>query len=221
VINIYIGYDEHHSITYDACKFSIIKGNSKYDINVIPINYNTINSYDRIMDKYESTQFSFARFWVPYESNYKGISIFCDSDFIFMDSIDNLIDLYDDRYAIMCCQHNYTPNSDIKMNGKIQSSYPRKNWSSLMIFNNEHPKNKTLNPLTLNNQSGAFLHRFNWLDDNEIGSLPLDWNYLVGYYTGKDPKALHYTDGGPWLKGYENCKYSDIWYEHKNKICKK
>ncbi len=149
MINIYIGYDEHHSITYDACKFSIIKGNSKYDINVIPINYNTINSYDRIMDKYESTQFSFARFWVPYESNYKGISIFCDSDFIFMDSIDNLIDLYDDRYAIMCCQHNYTPNSDIKMNGKIQSSYPRKNWSSLMIFNNEHPKNKTLNPLTL------------------------------------------------------------------------
>lgn len=213
-INIYIGLDEPHLETFDVCKYSILEKNKKYNINIQPINYNTVKEYDREKDQYESTQFAFARFFAPYLSGFKGISIFLDGDFLLLESIDKLLDLYNPKYALQCCQHDYIPKESVKMGGKKQAAWPRKNWSSLMIINNEHPKNKTLTPTTINNQSGAFLHRFKWLDDAEIGSLPLQWNWLVNWYTEPDdgyPLAIHYTEGGPWLKEYEDCEYSDLW----------
>ena len=213
-INIYIGLDEPHLEAFDVCKYSILEKNKKYNINIQPINYNTVKEYDREKDQYESTQFAFARFFAPYLSGFKGISIFLDGDFLLLESIDKLLDLYNPKYALQCCQHDYIPKESVKMGGKKQAAWPRKNWSSLMIINNEHPKNKTLTPTTINNQSGAFLHRFKWLDDAEIGSLPLQWNWLVNWYTEPDdgyPLAIHYTEGGPWLKEYEDCEYSDLW----------
>jgi len=213
-INIYIGLDEPHLEAFDVCKYSILEKNKKYNINIQPINYNTVKEYDREKDQYESTQFAFARFFAPYLSGFKGISIFLDGDFLLLESIDKLLDLYNPKYALQCCQHDYMPKESVKMGGKKQAAWPRKNWSSLMIINNEHPKNKTLTPTTINNQSGAFLHRFKWLDDAEIGSLPLQWNWLVNWYTEPDdgyPLAIHYTEGGPWLKEYEDCEYSDLW----------
>ena len=219
-IKIFIGLDIKHQIAYDVCKESILRFDSKYELEIKPINYKTVTSYSRPKNKFESTDFSFARFWTPFESNFEGISIFMDSDFLFLESIDNLIDLYDSKKAVMCCKHNYTPKSDVKMDGKIQTAYPRKNWSSLIIFNNEHKKNKALEPWMLNTLTGSYLHRFNWLADRDIGSLPLEWNWLVGYYkseSGFNPKALHFTDGGPWLKDYKNCEYNKLWkdcYEH-------
>jgi lipopolysaccharide biosynthesis glycosyltransferase len=213
-INIYIGLDEPHLEAFDVCKYSILEKNKKYNINIHPINYNTVKEYNRKKDQYESTQFAFARFFAPYLSDFKGISIFLDGDFLLLESIDKLLDLYNPEYALQCCQHDYKPKESVKMGGKIQAAWPRKNWSSLMIINNEHPKNKTLTPTTINNQSGAFLHRFKWLDDAEIGSLPLQWNWLVNWYTEPDdgyPLALHYTEGGPWLKEFKNCEYSGLW----------
>jgi lipopolysaccharide biosynthesis glycosyltransferase len=214
-IKIYIGLDEPHQIAYNKCKKSILQKNNKYDIDILPINYNTVKEYERKKDPYESTQFAFARFFTPYLSNYEGISIFVDGDFLFLESIDKLIDLYDKKYAVMCCQHqDYFPKNLAKMDGKPQTTYPRKNWSSLMLFNNEHHKNKTLNPMTINNQSGAFLHRFKWLEDEEIGELPIQWNWLVDWYKEPDdgkPLALHFTEGGPWLEEYKNCEYSQLW----------
>lgn len=213
-INIFVGLDEPNAISYETCVSSIKRGNKRYELNIQPINYNTIPQYTRERDPYESTQFAFARFFVPYLSNFTGVSIFMDGDFLFMDSIDKLIDLYDSQYAIMCCMHDYNPTNIVKMDGKPQTQWPRKNWSSLMMFNNEHPKNKTLTPSTINNQSGAFLHRFRWLEDNEIGPIPLQWNWLVGWYkepADGTPKALHYTEGGPWLDGFEDCEYAKNW----------
>ena len=121
------------------------------------------------------------------------------------------------KRQIQCCKHDYNPTNLQKMDGKPQTSWPRKNWSSLMIFNNEHPKNKTLNPMTINNQSGAFLHRFRWLEDEEIGSLPLQWNWLVDWYKEPDdgkPLALHFTEGGPWLEEYRDCDYALDWLNY-------
>lgn len=216
--NIFIGLDEPSEIAFQKCKTSILKHNTRYNISIHAINYNNVKEYDRIKDKYESTQFAFARFFTPFISEYNGVSIFCDGDFLFIDSIDNLLDLYDPKFALQCCKHEYKPNNLTKMGGKLQSNYPRKNWSSLMIFNNEHPKNKTLNPETINNQSGAFLHRFKWLEDEEIGNIPIEWNWLVGYYKENNnfkPKALHFTDGGPWLEEYKDCEYNKMWVEYE------
>lgn len=216
-LNVFIGLDSSHKIAYDVCRFSIIS-NTNLKINVFPINRYNVPVYNRPIDKTESTDFSFARFFVPYCSDFKGVSIFVDGDFLFLKDIKNLIDLFDDRFAIMCCKHNYIPTQKFKMDGKIQTIFPKKNWSSLMIFNNSHPKLRTLNPDTINCQSGAFLHQFKFLDEDEVGSIPVEWNWLVGWYKESSefyPKALHFTEGGPWLEQYKNVEYSDVFNTYK------
>ena len=129
-------------------------------------------------------------------------------DIIFIEDIKELFDQIDKRYAVMCVHHDYTPKEGEKMDGQKQLNYPRKNWSSMMLFNCEHPKNRKLTKEFINNPDidGKFLHRFSWLSDNQIGKLSHEWNWLVGWYKepqdGK-PKALHYTEGGPWFKEYK------------------
>jgi len=100
------------------------------------------------------------------------------------------------------------------MDGQVQTVYPRKNWSSMVLWNCAHPKNKILTPELLNKETPQFLHRFSWLEDEDIGSLPHEYNWLVGWYKEpKDgaPKILHYTEGGPWFDGYRDCEYADVW----------
>jgi hypothetical protein len=115
----------------------------------------------------------------------------------------------------MVVKHHYTPKSAVKMNDKVQTTYPKKNWSSLVLWNCEHPANKILTPALVNTASSAYLHQFKWLKDSDIGELDKTWNWLAGYYTGETPKAIHYTDGGPWL-GIAG-EHSEEWLEFLNK----
>ena len=107
------------------------------------------------------------------------------------------------------------------MDGKEQTIYPRKNWSSLVLWNCGHPSNKTVTKDYVNdpNTTGKILHRFSWLEDHEIGSISHEWNWLAGWYKEPDdgkPKAIHYTEGGPWFKDYRNCEYSELWKSSLN-----
>tara|TARA_S200002703_G_scaffold110583_1_gene96212 strand:- start:233 stop:604 length:372 start_codon:yes stop_codon:yes gene_type:complete len=114
----------------------------------------------------------------------------------------------------MCVQHDYTPKEGTKMDGQKQTIYPRKNWSSVMLFNCSHPSNKKLTMDLVNNPkiNGAYLHRFSWLRDNEIGKLQHTWNYLVGVYNDiEKPNLIHYTEGGPWFENYRDCEFADVW----------
>jgi lipopolysaccharide biosynthesis glycosyltransferase len=215
---IFIGYDSRESICYDVCKFSIYE-NTKKNVEIIPIKLDEIaNIYKREKDPLAATEFSYSRFLVPFLCDYKGIALFCDCDFIFLEDIQGIFDLYDDKYSAMVCKHDYIPTNAVKMDGCIQSSYPKKNWSSLILWNCSHPKNKILTPELINNQTGKFLHRFEWLDEEDIGDIPITWNWLVGWYKEPidgNPKGLHYTEGGPWFENYKNCEYSEIWLEYK------
>lgn len=216
-MNIHVGYDDAQDIAYEICKYSIIKNAHRKDISISKINCDTVVGYDRSYDPLASTPFTYARFYIPFINQYKGFSIFCDGDFLFLDDIQNLIDQFDPQYAVQVVKHDYTPSNTVKMNDKPQSVYPRKNWSSLILWNNEHPKNKTLDLNLLNGATGSFLHQFQWLDDGDIGEISYDWNWLVGWYneTPKmSPKALHFTEGGPWLKPIED-KYDCIWESYK------
>jgi len=98
----------------------------------------------------------------------------------------------------------------MKMDGQMQHVYPRKNWSSVMLFNNS--KCKMLTPDIVNTETPMYLHRMLWADD-KIGSLPPKFNFLAGYYDFEEeqPILIHYTDGGPWFKEYSNCSYSELW----------
>jgi lipopolysaccharide biosynthesis glycosyltransferase len=170
--------------------------------------------YTRDVDVLASTEFSFTRFLTPLLNGYDGWALFIDCDMLFIESPDKLFELADDKYAVMCVKHDYIPKSTIKMDGKTQHLYPRKNWSSVMLFNCSHPSNQRLTREVVNTESGAFLHQMQWLKDEEIGELPKEWNWLVGWHKEPEdgtPKLLHYTEGGPWFKGYEDCEYADEW----------
>ena len=214
--NIYIGYDWEQDVAYEMCKRSIEQFSS-VETTIHKINCNTVPGYSREFDPLSSTPFTYARFYVPVINNFKGFSLFCDGDFLFLEDVKNLFDVFDPKYAIQVVKHDYAPTNTIKMNNKIQTVYPKKNWSSLILWNNEHPKNKQLTLELLNKETGRFLHQFKWLEDNEIGSISLEWNWLVGWYHENEfqkPKALHFTEGGPWLKPAENM-YDEAWLEFK------
>jgi len=215
-LNVYIGWDSREPKAYDVCVKSILKHASK-KINIYPLklkDLRNIKFYTRPDDELSSTEFTFSRFLVPYLNSYKGNALFCDSDFLFLDDIVKIFEMADKDKAIQCCKHDYKPASEFKMEGARQYLYPRKNWSSLMLFNCEHEANIPLTKELANTESGQYLHRFQWLSDDLIGDIPIEWNWLVGWYKeglNGHPKALHYTEGGPWHKGYENCEYSELW----------
>jgi len=223
---IYIGYDSREKIASCVCKYSIKK---RASINVC-IKYlnrkKLINKkkFKRKEDRLSSTEFTFTRFLVPYLENYKGWSIFCDCDFLFIDDIKKIFKLADPKYAVMCVKHKYKPKNKMKMDGKKQLIYPRKNWSSLILWNCGHPENKKLTKKLVNTESGKYLHRFGWLKNKYIGEISKEWNWLVGLYKSPrdgNPKALHFTEGGPWFDNYKNTEYSSKWLLEREKYFKK
>ena len=216
-MKVFVGYDTREDIAYQVCKHSLEARNSTVDVRpLIQKELREQGWYTRPIDKLASTEFTFTRFLVPELCNFDGWALFCDSDIIFIEDIKKLFDQADDKYAVMCAQHDYTPKEGIKMDGQTQTVYPRKNWSSVVLFNCGHPSNKQLDMKLVNNEniSGAYLHRFSWLDDSEIGQISHEWNWLTDWYEeGKDgtPKALHYTEGGPWFENYRNCGWHSTW----------
>ena len=209
---IYIGYEEREHKAYQVCESSIKR---RSNIDIVKLRSQDIPEYNRDWGEPQSTDFTFTRFWVPYLSDYKGWSFFVDCDFVFLADPLEILENVDPSKAVYVVKHpGYIPNSQIKMDGIAQHRAYRKNWASFTLFNNEHPKNSTLTPHYLNNyRPGIDFHQFRWLDDEDIGSLPLEWNCMDDYYHLENPKAIHYTDGGPWFDNYQETMYSDIWNE--------
>ena len=213
-MTIYVGYDSREDVAYRVLKSSIKRQSSRRIQPLIQSQLRESGIYTRDVDVLASTEFSFTRFLTPLLNGYDGWALFIDCDMLFIESPDKLFELADDKYAVMCVKHDYIPKSTIKMDGKTQHLYPRKNWSSVMLFNCSHPSNQRLTREVVNTESGAFLHQMQWLKDEEIGELPKEWNWLVGWHKEPEdgtPKLLHYTEGGPWFKGYEDCEYADEW----------
>ena len=210
ISQIYIGYEEREHRAYEVCKYSLERRNPK-DVKVIRLRSQDISEYERNWGEPQSTDFTFTRFWVPYLSGYKGYSIFVDCDFLFQAPIWELEKYVDPDCAVSLVKHpEYIPHSLVKMDKIVQHRSYRKNWASLMVFNNAHPDNQWLTPERLNNwRPGIDFHHINWTD--KIGSLPLEWNCLDGYYHLTEPKAIHYTDGGPWFDDYQETMYSHLW----------
>jgi len=214
-MKIFVGYDTREDIAYQVCEYSIYKHSDSAE--VIPLNQNILRQdkwYWRGEDKLASTEFTFTRFLVPALANYEGWALFCDSDIVFLRDVKELFDQADPKYAVMCVQHDYTPKEGTKMDGQKQTIYPRKNWSSVMLFNCGHPSNAKLTMDLVNDPeiNGAYLRRFSWLKDEEIGELDHTWNYLVGVYDDiETPKLIHYTEGGPWFENYRDCEFAGLW----------
>jgi lipopolysaccharide biosynthesis glycosyltransferase len=165
-----------------------------------------------------ATEFAIARFLVPelvrrQNGDVHGWALFMDCDVLVRANLYELKALLDDSKAVMCVKHDHRPSFNVKMDGQEQTSYPRKNWSSVMAINVDHPANDVLDVELVNARPGRDLHRFCWLEDEHIGGLPPTWNYLVGHTEAvRDPKIVHFTDGGPWFEGFRNVPYADEWF---------
>jgi len=207
MIKIFIGYDSREDVAYQVCKYSISKRTPNTIIKpLIKKELEEQGWYNRPVDKLASTEFTFTRFLVPALMAHKGWALFIDCDMLLQSDITELFKCADEKYAVMVVKHEFHPTHTVKMDGKKQSRYPRKNWSSVMLFNCGHPSNKILTKELVNDErkDGAYFHRFSWLKDEEIGSLHHEWNWLVGHYHIGDgkPKLIHYTEGGPWFNNY-------------------
>lgn len=218
---IFVGYDSREDIAWEVCRHSLLR-HANDDLTVIPIRQQPLRElglYTRPLDSRSSTEFSITRFLTPYLAAQPGWVVFCDCDFLFTVDIQTVFEGLDSSKAVYCVQHDYTPAHSVKMDGKQQTVYPRKNWSSFMLFNCDHPEVRALTPAVVNSAEPAYLHRFQWVSDPEsIGALDLDWNFLVGEYAKpeKTPRVLHYTVGGPWFDDWSGCDYADLWLHERD-----
>ena len=211
-MKVFVGYDRREDLAYKVCKHSL----EKFGNEVRPIVQDEMRElgwYDRPVDTQAATEFSLTRFLTPYwaiKTHSDQFVAFVDCDFLFTVNVEDVLQEIDKSKAISVVKHNYIPKSSMKMDGQVQHTYPRKNWSSFIVFNLCHPAVRNLTPSVVNTSTPAYLHRFEWVADDDIGELDKTWNFLVGEYEPEGtPKAIHYTLGGPWF-GID-CDYGDLW----------
>ncbi len=215
-IRIFIGYDEREAVAYHVLSHSIMK-RSTMPVQIIPIYRGNLGGiFDRERGKNESTDFSISRFMVPCLSDYEGWSIFMDSDMLCLGDIAELARFMtlSTRWtqAVHVVKHGKLQEAGIKFLGEKQLPYEKKNWSSVMLFNNALCRNLTQEYVA--SATGLELHQFKWTTDDRIGSLPKDWNHLVGVQDeNAKAKLVHYTLGIPCFRGYEHCEYSREWFK--------
>ena len=216
-INIVVGFDQRESIAYHTFCQSIIE-KASLPVSFLPLAINTLKDYKEThTDK--SNDFVYSRFLTPHLQDFKGWAIFADGDMICQADIKELWDLRDTSKALLVVKHDYQTKSHQKYLGNINENYPRKNWSSVILWNCAHPKHRILTSEFIANQTGKYLHRFSWLDDDDIGELPPEWNWLaIEYPENKNAKLIHYTLGTPCFKDYRNTEMADIWHDTQRRI---
>lgn len=217
MIKVFIGYDPKEVAAFNVLSHSIHE-HASLPVSITPIMLSQLKSiYKRERNPLQSTEFSFSRFLTPYLSAYDGWSIFMDCDMLMTEDIVNLWNMRDDRYAVMCVKHDHQPKEDIKFLNAVQTKYQKKNWSSVMMFNNK--RCKALTPDYVNTATGLELHQFKWLDNDAlIGEIPARWNHLVGYSeTNPDAALIHFTSGGPYFNEYAKCEHAQAWFDAKQR----
>lgn len=243
---IYIGYDVRDHRAYDVLCASIKKHSTK-EYPIVPLvepvlrriglfrrthksyESNPKQKYDAFDHKPYSTDFTFTRFLVPHLNLHSGLALFMDADMFVRSDIREIFDVYgrNKEYAIQVVKHNYNPDEGTKLDGVKQTRYNRKNWSSFMLWNCDHEKNRALTVDDVNLRSGSWLHSFGWLDDDEIGSINEEWNWLDGHSPATtEAKNVHFTTGGPWFESWNTTRkidevYSAEWMDAEQDITRK
>lgn len=219
----YLGYDAREDIVFKVAKDSLQRTTPAADIRaLVQDNLRAWGYYDRKPDENAATGFSLTRFLVPCLMEHEQAwAIYADCDFLFTRNVfERLMPHLNEAVPLYCVKHNYVPKTQTKMGGKPQHHYPRKNWSSFMVFNCGHEANALLTPAVVNAAEPGWLHQMRWLDGYEIGELPAEFNFLVGEYTPPEdaaglmapthrtPTCLHYTLGigvfNPPVQDYAN-----------------
>jgi hypothetical protein len=253
MLKVFVGWDPREAAAYQVCVRSLVT-RSSVRLEVQPLVLSHLRAlglyrrahewrdgvlWDSISDAPMATEFALSRFLVPCLAGWGGWVLYCDSDFLWRADVAELLALSAPRHAVMVVQHRHRPGETVKMTGQAQLRYPRKNWSSLMLWNCSHRDNRALTPAVVGAWPGRSLHGFAWLDDHRIGALPEAWNWLEGWSDPPSPegfggharhspdgiggharhspegdggpKAVHYTRGTPDMAGREDAAYAEEW----------
>lgn len=221
MIPVYTGYDPREAQAFHVFTQSLID-QAKHPLAIIPLALPLLRGYTETHTD-GSNAFIYSRFLVPHLQGYKGWAIFCDGDMLVKEDIAELWKYRDDSYAVMVAKHSYQTKSKRKYLGTsmetINPDYPRKNWSSVILWNCEHPENRILTPEYVMGANGSQLHRFQHLRDEDIGEIPKEWNWLVTEYPeNPDASLLHYTLGVPGIAAYADCDHSDEYHETASRV---
>jgi len=214
LIPIFVGYDPREAIAYHVCSNSIIRQASQ-PVSIVPLALNLFTDYNETHTD-GSNQFIYSRFLVPHLMGYRGWAIFIDGDMILRDDIAKLWNLRQDDKDVMVVKHNYKTRMKQKYLGSKNEDYPRKNWSSVILWNCNSTVNRQLTPEFVQGATGAQLHRFTWIDDARIGELPPEWNWLPDEYgSNPDAKLLHYTLGTPCFHEFADTPQGNEWHKER------
>jgi lipopolysaccharide biosynthesis glycosyltransferase len=209
-VNLMVGFDQREAIAYHVFCQSVIDL-ATVPVHFVPLAENSLNQYKELHSD-GSNRFIYSRFLTPYLMNFSGWAIYADGDMVCQADISELWSLRDESKAVQVVKHDYKTKSIKKYLGNINEDYPRKNWSSLILWNCAHPENSILTPDFIQGQPGSYLHRFSWLKDDLIGELEAEWNWLaIEYPENPNAKIIHYTLGTPCFKDYANESMSDVW----------
>jgi hypothetical protein len=227
-MRVYIGYDPTEHEAYEIARFSLLR-HASIPVDVIPLTRERLQAqgiltrptdmrggiYDMHSNAPASTEFAISRFAVPLLAH-SGLALFVDCDMVFCADVAELLPYAERHRAVYVVKHHHEPSTATKMGGAVQTTYSRKNWSSVMLFDCDHTANQRLNLQMLNTWPGRDLHRFGWLHDTEIGELEPGWNWLVGEQPQPEHvKIAHYTLGGPWIRGWQQQDTDELWLHER------
>jgi lipopolysaccharide biosynthesis glycosyltransferase len=209
---IFIGYDTRQDISYHVLKYSLEKHSSE-ELDIRPLVLKELD-FHRDYDPLASTEFTYTRFLVPSLCDYEGTALFMDSDMLCFGDISEIFHLDMSDYWLRVVKHDHRPTTKVKMDGVPQTAYPRKNWSSFMLFDCSRLTMWTRG--NVSEKPPKWLHRFEPVPDECIGDIPRQWNVLDR--KNEDTKLIHYTEGGPWLENYKDHAYGDLWFECRDQM---
>ncbi len=210
MLRIFIGWDSRFTEPAEVLRYSLLKHSTiPLDIHYLKLDELHLS---RPHDPLASTEFTYTRFLPPHLCNFQGKALFLDNDMLCFADMKELNVLDMGPYALRVVHHDYTPSNSVKMYGAVQTSYPRKNWSSMMLMN--CARLRVWSKDVVETQTGAYLHRFQDIPDDQIGELPTTWNTLDTM--DERTKLIHYTNGGPWFKEYVDHPHAAIWFKYRD-----
>lgn len=218
MMDIFIGYDPREASAYHTLCDSILRRTSA-PVRIVPLFPNICG----VGQRDGSNTFTYSRFLVPHLMNYEGHALYMDSDMLCFADIAEVFALTSsrDELAVSCVKHDYETVAAKKYLGNKNENYPRKNWSSLMLFNCAHELCRYLTPKIVKEVPGAILHRFKWCTDEHIGALPKEWNHLVGEQPlSSAAKIAHFTLGTPCFPDYYRSDYAKEWRDEFAQACR-
>lgn len=220
MIRLFVGFDPREAVAYHTFCQSVI-ARCSMPVAFTPLALNNLAGGYVEGHTDGSNEFIYSRFLVPYLCNFQGYAIFADGDMLCLDDLAELWDMRDPNKAVQVVHHKYETCEPVKYLGAKNEDYPRKNWSSVIIWNCGHPDNACLTPEYVAASTGSHLHRFAWLDDSVVGGLPITWNWLAIEYPELkhvEPGIIHYTLGTPCFKGYHDRDFAQVWYKELRRM---